>query len=340
MSYRRQHYVPAFWLALFTRDQHRNARFWAFDLPAARSKKNPFPTTPDNAGHQRDFNRIDVDGADPNEVEHLFQKFEDEAAWPMKTLATRAIGSTTVSSPTLFLTLDDRRCIFTLLGAQRMRGPDAAARVDEAFSAAAIDHMRRISASDEAFAAAQAKNPDPGDLTREDVLALLADPSFRWVLDRATHFKELLPELVEEGERLGNELSWQVWVSPPGGPFFIITDTPMTTISAENGPYAGTDIEVIPLSYRTALVGHARLAREPLTELGVAMVDGDVVALINGSLVARAQRFVWSVEELFLVAGDHGPATSDDVLDRAKRVVRARRRLAQREARRRVRRHR
>ena len=80
----------------------------------------------------------------------------------MKTLATRAIGSTTVCSPTLSLSLDERRCIFTLLGAQRMRGPDATARVDDASSAAAIDCMQRISASDGAFA--RGTRPQPGPL--------------------------------------------------------------------------------------------------------------------------------------------------------------------------------
>lgn len=325
---------------MFTRDQHRNARLWAFDLPAARSKKNRFPTTPDGAGHQRDFNRVEVDGVDPNEVEHLFQKFEDEAAYPMKTLVTRAIGATTVGSSSVVFTLAEREAVFTLLGAQRMRGPDAVARIDDAFSAKTLDYMQRISKSDEAFAAARARNPDPGCLTREDVVALLADPSFRVVVDRATPFKELLPEIVEEGERLGNSLSWQVWVAPPGGPFFIITDTPIVTIPAEEGRFQEADIEVIPLSYRTALVGHTCARRDRLTELGVGMVDGDVVAMLNGSLVARAQRSVWSVDDRFFVSGTNGLGTSDDVLDRARHVVKARKRLAQREGRRRIRPHR
>jgi hypothetical protein len=223
---------------------------------------------------------------------------------------------------------------------------DGAARVDEAFSAQAIAYMQQMAASDEAFARAMTRTPVE-DFTRSDVVALLGDPSFRWVLDRATHFRDLLPQLVEEGERLCNERTWQVWVTPPSGPFFIIPDTPISLVeerrSEERGGGALDDLTrmgeltIVPLSYRTALVGHPRARGERLTEMGVGLAPVDAVAHINGRLINEAQRFVWSVEPEFFV-WDNGLVSSDVVLHGTKRAVKTRKRVAQREARRRVRR--
>jgi hypothetical protein len=70
---RRHHYVPAFYLKHFAIPQDRKkGRFYVYDRVAGRS----FPETPDGSAHERDFNRVEIDGEHPNIVEGMYGKLE------------------------------------------------------------------------------------------------------------------------------------------------------------------------------------------------------------------------------------------------------------------------
>ncbi len=53
---RRHHYVPAFYLAVFSIEGGRDSELFVFDCGQAKSWKS----TPDKTGHQRDFYSVDL----------------------------------------------------------------------------------------------------------------------------------------------------------------------------------------------------------------------------------------------------------------------------------------
>jgi hypothetical protein len=77
---RKHHYVPKCWLAGFTETGEKDARLWVTDL----SRQKQWPSTPENAGHIKDFYRLADPAPDPVVVETFFSKLEDLAAPVMK----------------------------------------------------------------------------------------------------------------------------------------------------------------------------------------------------------------------------------------------------------------
>ncbi|HWQ54661.1 MAG TPA: DUF4238 domain-containing protein [Bryobacteraceae bacterium] len=73
---RRHHYVPRCWLAGFTENGEKNGRLWVTDF----CRQKQWPSTPDNAGHIRDFYRLTDLAPDPVIVEKFFSVLEDQTA--------------------------------------------------------------------------------------------------------------------------------------------------------------------------------------------------------------------------------------------------------------------
>jgi Protein of unknown function (DUF4238) len=73
---RRHHYVPRCWLIGFTENGEKDGRLWVTDV----SRQKQWPSTPDNAGHIRDFYRLSDPAPDPVVVEKCFSLLEDLVA--------------------------------------------------------------------------------------------------------------------------------------------------------------------------------------------------------------------------------------------------------------------
>jgi hypothetical protein len=72
---RRHHYVPRCWLAGFTETGENDDRLWVTDL----SRGHQWPSTPDGAGHIRDFYRLeDENASDPVMAETALSRIETE----------------------------------------------------------------------------------------------------------------------------------------------------------------------------------------------------------------------------------------------------------------------
>lgn len=76
MSARHHHYLSQCYLKGFTKGGSKKSKITVIDF---REKKY-FETIPRNVGGIRDFNRIEVEGVDPNLIETSLAKFEGEAA--------------------------------------------------------------------------------------------------------------------------------------------------------------------------------------------------------------------------------------------------------------------
>ena len=68
---RKHHYVSACYLKNFASPNTRKGRFYCLD----KEQKKQFPTTPNDAGTERDFNRVEVEGVHPNFLEDALANF-------------------------------------------------------------------------------------------------------------------------------------------------------------------------------------------------------------------------------------------------------------------------
>lgn len=73
---RAHHYVPQCWLTGFTESAQKDGRLWQTDLDAHRQ----WPTSPLNAGHQRDFYRLSDPRKDPLAIETKLSEIEGSIA--------------------------------------------------------------------------------------------------------------------------------------------------------------------------------------------------------------------------------------------------------------------
>ena len=82
MTAKHHHYLSQCYLKEFTKGRGKKSKLAVIDF---REKKT-FETIPRNVGGIRDFNRIDVEGVDPNMLERQISEFESDAARALKNL--------------------------------------------------------------------------------------------------------------------------------------------------------------------------------------------------------------------------------------------------------------
>lgn len=81
MTARHHHFLSQCYLKGFTNGKSKKSKLVVID-----TKGKSFETTPRNVGGVRDFNRIEIDGVDPNRIETELSKFEGQAALALKKL--------------------------------------------------------------------------------------------------------------------------------------------------------------------------------------------------------------------------------------------------------------
>lgn len=79
---RRHHFAPQCWLAGFTDTGQKDGRLWVTDL----KQRKQWQTSPPNAGHRRDFYRVDVPDLDPLAFEKGFGLIEASVAPVLRSL--------------------------------------------------------------------------------------------------------------------------------------------------------------------------------------------------------------------------------------------------------------
>lgn len=296
---RRHHYVPAFYLALFTETLTQDGDLWVFD----GTQRSSWKSTPRGAGHARDFNRIEVPGVEPLAIEkEVFGAVEDLAAPVLKAWGGKATGTLTLGLPGFTSTFEELSAVVTFIAAQSVRVPRRREMIDQLNT----DLTRRIldlkTETDETFARAQESNEHLRELTREEVRAFLDDPNFRVKIDTAGYFRSLLPTMTPITDLLGAR-KWGIIQAPSGGPYFICSDDPVVLIPSGETSHSffGTGFGTpgatvcIPLSARHALWGiDLDVEREPVFNVGVVLGSARSVATVNRTIIAGSHRFLFA----------------------------------------------
>jgi len=123
---RHHHYLPQCYLAGFTESGEKTDLLYVFEVESDRS----FRTSPRNVGAERDFNRVEIDGTEPDAIEKALALFEGQAANVLKrTTDTNVIHST-----------DDFVMLLNLVGLLSVRNP----QIRNAFNQAREALLRRV----------------------------------------------------------------------------------------------------------------------------------------------------------------------------------------------------
>lgn len=109
MTARHHHFLSQCYLKGFTRGKSKKSRLAVIDLKGKKS----FETTPRNVGGVRDFNRVEIEGVDPNHIESELSKFEGLAATALKKL-----------KDTLDFSGETKDIILNLIGLIAVRSPE------------------------------------------------------------------------------------------------------------------------------------------------------------------------------------------------------------------------
>lgn len=106
---RHHHYLSQCYLKGFTQGGSKNSKITVLDL----KNKKTFVTVPRNVGGMRDFNRVEIDGVDPEIVEKKQSEFEGKAATALKKL-----------EETLDFSGDTKDLILELIGMLAIKSPE------------------------------------------------------------------------------------------------------------------------------------------------------------------------------------------------------------------------
>lgn len=294
----RQHFLPACYLARFTRQGERDSAFvvHSFDNGIRQS-------TPNSEGFQRHYHTISVEGLAPDHLETIFQRIEGPACALFKTLS---------ANPGRLLTESDKETLLMFFCTQVARLPQSRKNYEAFVLDNARAFMNEVAHSSTFF---------------QKVTAIATKHGIEVESDSATH--ERLREAVDGGHifphvgqnqsavgmfRLAEAIldvldgmNYTLWYSD--GDSFVCSDYPVGlrySLLASNPLEDPLSIEVpkvdvlttsvfMPLAHNVAIVFH-RGEGIPTAQ----RANERMVAIVNTITVAHAQRFVFSMSDDFV----------------------------------------
>ena len=273
---RKQHYVPQLYLRRFVGAKDM---LLVFD----RERNEAFRTKPAGVAAQRDFNRIEVEGMDPNAVEKVLSEFEGEIAPRLDQIITKQSIADEA----------DRSAIVNLMAAMTLRNPKrrkGLSTVIENFTKTYFGNK----ANYDSYAADMKKAGKEPEFTLEELQGEIS-------IIKASKESILAAEIDQHNpaaKRLW-EKKWQLVIAPEGSSF-VTTDDPVCirwTDGQEHADRPGlaeVSSEILfPLSPKVVLRGRAE------GEEDVVNADAGAVAEINSHIIANATRQVYANDHAF-----------------------------------------
>lgn len=294
----RQHFLPACYLARFTRAGDRDSLFSVHSLDGGIR-----PSTPNSEGFQRHYHTISVEGLAPDHLETVFQKIEGPACALFKTLS---------ENPGRLLTESDKDALLMFFCTQVARLPQSKKNYESFVLDNARIFMQEVADSETFF---------------QEVTATAAKHGIEVESGSAAH--ERLREAVDGGHifpyvgknqsavgmfRLAEAIldvldgmHYTLWYAD--GESFVCSDYPVGlrySLSADNPLRDPLSVEIpkvavltssvfMPLAHNVAIVFH-RGEGIPMAQ----RANERMVAIVNAITVAHAQRFIYSIDGDFV----------------------------------------
>ena len=295
--------MPQGYLAGFTDEGTRDGRLFVSDLVSG----SIFQTKPRNVAAERDFNRIEADGQDPDALERALGEFEGRAASVIRGI--RETGELPTDEELSYVI--NLMALLVVRNPKRRTAMNAARRHTVRVIGDMLSSDRRL------FDCHIAKAKEDG-FVRKD-----ADVSFE-AMRRSIKDDKYTVE-VSTGESLSLELGafentlrllgsryWSLLIAATDAPDFVTCDHPVAVVFKDpkiRGPigYGLPRTEVsFPLSTRHALLGVLEDPLQPRLE-----ASAEQVAAINSRTVYHADRQVYSKTERVVVLRGGGMASLD-----------------------------
>jgi hypothetical protein len=292
----KHHYVPNCYLRQFAHKHGKAYHVSVFDRKEVRSYKN---NTQDVAC-QNYFNRIELDGMDPDALEEAMSEFETRLADALR----RISEARTLENE------DDRALLITLIGLTALRNPDMRENIRKIHEEAGrMNIVTRLQSEDTYNASVQqAKQqgalPDSYDVSYDEMRTAFEGGQFKLVLGNNALISielQLLDHIIPLLLRRG----WHLLRAQEGSGGFITSDRPFwlmwTDPEMRKGPHApglammGTDI-YFPISPNLAVVGAFDVGNT------IEDVDEATIAVANSCMTAGAHRQVYASDHKFSYA--------------------------------------
>ncbi len=254
MTARHHHFLSQCYLKGFTKGKSKKSRLAVID---AKGKKS-FETTPRNVGGVRDFNRVEIEGVDPNYLESELSKFEGQAATALKKLRE-----------TLDFSGEIKDILLNLIALIAVRSPERREHMRKFQAQIAERVMGMTLDSKERWESQTSKLENDGDLTNrvsfEDAKEFFDSKKYTINVAREHHIRMEMEQIDAILPCLFNRKWLLVVANDESGPF-ITTDRPMNLSWKEPDkipPFyraspgfglTGTEV-YFPISQELALIG-------------------------------------------------------------------------------------
>jgi Protein of unknown function (DUF4238) len=286
---RRQHFVPQFYLRGFVGE---TGMLFVIDRPSKKS----FRTPPKNVAAERDFNRVDVEGMDPNAIEKDLAEFESKVAPALKRVkAAKSLDDK-----------KDRDAAMNLICALAIRNPRQRARINDFVAELMQRAGETIVATKEQWESLVRRMKAAG--IGDDSSSVPYEEMKKFIKERRYKIEvrnELNVSLeIDEHDSLLQYLSarrWQILVANEGSGGFVTTDVPVCITWLDGQGHwmfppgfglLGTQV-IFPISTNLALRGTFEGEEN--------VVDADIftVASINSILISNAEKQIYAHDHSF-----------------------------------------
>lgn len=280
---RAHHYLPQCWFAGFTESGHKNDRLWVTDL----KRNGQWPSSPPNAGHARDFYRIDEPNVDPVTAERFYGSIEDRIAPLLKALNYEKRGPTKSEMESI--------CVFMALQWSRVLAyrPMMLSIADKAHQ----DNMTKALSSKTSWRKTLKKLRFPLDdpaTDYEKMREFVENKQYSLTAENEFYVTQALKSACQVGPYL-MERYWETYINHKGS--FIACDSPVVLDGEEKQMvgFKNAGIVAFPISRHVLMHGTLiRMRRLRLTE----MLIGRFNTLMM--LHAHEQVFSWKPDFCFL----------------------------------------
>lgn len=288
---RRHHYLPQSYLARFTDKGTEEGQFFVLEVESGRS----FRTSPKNVAVELDFNRVDIEGHQPDAIENALSSLGQKAV--------QAIANTVATEE--FPNDDDCNSILNLICLIAVRNP---------FVRKSFNHAREqlihiigdlLVSDKQLWEHHVRKARDNGEnisdsISFEEMKRFIEERNYKIEFSPQSNLRVELNAFDNILQILG-ERTWSLIIAPQDGPEFICSDQPVVIEwkSGRQGPIGlgKRETEVFfPISRRAGFYG---TFEDPLKE--VVHAEPGNVATMNRRVMFNAERHVFSPLGSFVI---------------------------------------
>lgn len=292
MSSRHHHYLSQCYLKGFTQGNAKKSKLTVLDL----KDKKKFETIPRNVGGMRDFNRVEIDGIDPEVVEKAQSDFEGKVATALRNIEeTREFQG------------DDRAIILELIGMLAIKSPEmrehiAKPQIEIAKKLVALEFDSKERWERQVQETLEETGEDvSGGMTFEDMKEFFESQKYDVTV---TQEHQIHMELIGM-QRITELLHLRDWVLVEKGDDaseFITTDNPVSLTwfdPSQKPPFLSPGFGLIdttvyfPLSKNLALIG------EFDREDGKKLANKNLIAMLNSKIIANSYQRVIASKTTF-----------------------------------------